>query len=76
MSAEKDVADIFFDTLSRLRTMAEKWFTSSELFTQTENEARMDSIDEFFEAGRLCEFTPNQLVALVFSDIPNLGGTS
>ena len=63
-----DDADIFFDQLAILRDYAEKIFVDGvelDHEQQAERDMRMSS---FMEVGERCEFTPQQLVRLLFAE--------
>ena len=64
-----DDADIFFDQLAILRDYAEKIFVDGvelDHEQQAERDMRMAS---FMEVGERCEFTPQQLVRLLFAEL-------
>lgn len=64
-----DDADIFFDHLAILRDYAEKIFVDGvelDHEQQAERDMRMAS---FMEVGERCEFTPQQLVRLLFAEL-------
>ena len=64
-----DDADIFFDQLAILRDYAEKIFVDGvelDHEQQAERDMRMSS---FMEVGERCEFTPQQLVRLLFAEL-------
>ena len=67
-----DDANAFFDTLNRLRAMAERAFTERVVFTLAEDQARSDCANEFFKVGLKSGFKPRHLVMLVLSDLPGL----
>ncbi|MCI0868396.1 MAG: hypothetical protein J4O08_01660 [Chloroflexi bacterium] len=64
-----DDADIFFDHLAILRDYAEKIFVDGvelDYGQQAERDMRMAN---FMEVGERCEFTPQQLVRLLFAEL-------
>ncbi|MCH9038203.1 MAG: hypothetical protein IIC23_02310 [Chloroflexi bacterium] len=64
-----DDADIFFDHLAILRDYAEKIFVDGvelDYEQQAERDMRMAN---FMEVGERCEFTPQQLVRLLFAEL-------
>ena len=64
-----DDADIFFDHLAILRDYAGKIFVDGvelDYEQQAERDMRMAN---FMEVGERCEFTPQQLVRLLFAEL-------
>ena len=69
-----DEIDVFFDSLARLRIMAEHWFITTEPFTAEEDEERLGLVEGFFGVGRKSGFTDSGLTRLLLSDLDGFGG--
>ncbi len=64
-----DYSDLFFEHLRVLREYAERVFTDGESLTAEEEEIKAYHVDQFLDAGKNCEFTDQQLVRLLFSEL-------
>ena len=64
-----DDADVFFDHLAILRRFAEKIFLDGDVLDFEQQAERDDRMADFMEVGERCEFTPQQLVRLLFAEL-------
>lgn len=64
-----DDADIFFDHLAILRDYAEKIFVDGVELDHEQQAERDMRMANFMEVGERCEFTPQQLVRLLFAEL-------
>ncbi|MCI0795856.1 MAG: hypothetical protein J4N99_03475 [Chloroflexi bacterium] len=64
-----DDADIFFDHLAILRDYAEKIFVDGVELDHEHQAERDMRMANFMEVGERCEFTPQQLVRLLFAEL-------
>ena len=70
LSTQKaDDADVFFDHLAILREFAERIFVEGEILDYEQQAERDERMVDFMEVGRRCEFTPQQLVRLLFAEL-------
>lgn len=64
-----DDADVFFDHLAVLREYAETIFVDGNDLDSDQSSERDARMVDFMEVGRRCEFTPQQLVRLLFAEL-------
>ena len=64
-----DYADLFFEHLSALREYAERVFVEGERLDIEEETAKSERMREFLHVGVSCEFTEQQLILLLLSDL-------
>lgn len=64
-----DYADLFFEHLSALRRYAERVFIEGDTLNRKEDSDRLYRVREFFEVGKKCEFTEQQLVRLLYAEL-------
>lgn len=68
-SSSTDYADLFFDHLRILRGYAERIFVEGETLTPEEEITKTYHVEQFMNAGRNCDFTDQQLVRLLLSEL-------
>ena len=64
-----DDADVFFDHLAILRDYAEKIFVDGVELDYDQQAERDMRMADFLDVGERCEFTPQQLVRLLFAEL-------
>lgn len=64
-----DYADLFFEHLRALRRYAERVFVDGEILSESELAQKAHHLTQFMDAGRRCEFTDEQLVRLLYSEL-------
>jgi hypothetical protein len=64
-----DDADVFFEHLAVLREFAETIFVEGESLDYEQQAERDERMADFLEVGERCEFTPQQLVRLLFAEL-------
>lgn len=64
-----DDADVFFDHLAILREYAERIFVNGEELDEEQQDERDLRMTDFMEVGQRCEFTPQQLVRLLYAEL-------
>lgn len=64
-----DDADVFFEHLSVLREYAETIFVDGRTLDTDQQDERDMRMADFLEVGERCEFTPQQLVRLLFAEL-------
>ena len=68
-STSTDYADLFFEHLSALRRYAERVFLNGELLDADEESEKDNRLHQFMEVGEKCEFTPQQLIRLLYAEL-------
>lgn len=66
---QADYADIFFRDFATLRLYAEQVFINDCPLTEEQEIDQITTMDEFLEVGKSCEFTPRQLITLLFAEL-------
>jgi len=64
-----DAAEVFFEHLAVLREFAETIFVEGESLDYEQQAEPDDRMADFLEVGERCEFTPQQLVRLLFAEL-------
>ena len=64
-----EYADLFFDHLRGLRGYAERILVNGEILSSDEEIAKAYHVEQFMNAGRNCDFTDQQLVRLLLSEL-------
>ena len=66
---QADYAEIFFRDFTTLRLYAEQVFINECPLTDEQEVDRIATMDEFLTVGQSCDFTPRQLITLLFAEL-------